>query len=363
MIFENVIILTFPTNHYMINFKKCTFIFKYLIILIKYLMNSLRIEIPKFITELYNINTHEVKQYIDNKLNNLLSINYINNDNDGYIYGFINLTDTNTKNSTYVKIGRGIDPEKRFDDWKNKSVMKLERLFFIKTKCYKTIENIIHLFFSHARKNKEINGHKEIEWFLIKSNTNTICEIVTNLVTFLNKIIENTLEYDENNISDNNFGRGFTSKSCEKIINIKQCKQINNNVKYMCLCCDYKTSDKSNWKKHLNTNVHKQNAENYMEINNIFSKSKIIQYLCPYCGRGSNRIDNLNRHKTTCPKKDTNDMYNLVNKLATQNAELNNKNTELINKLEDTNAKLLIEKDKRMEQMERQLNELKMKDK
>ena len=63
----------------------------------------------------------------------------------------------------------------------------------------------------------------------------------------------------------------------------ESCKQI-----YRCELCDYTTSRKSSFDKHLLTGKHEMRA---------------IEGTCPHkcsCGRGFTRIDNLNRHKKVC---------------------------------------------------------------
>ena len=63
----------------------------------------------------------------------------------------------------------------------------------------------------------------------------------------------------------------------------KSCNQI-----YMCESCDYVTSRKSSYNKHILTAKHKMRS---------------IEGTCPHkcsCGKVFTRVDNLNRHKKTC---------------------------------------------------------------
>ena len=57
---------------------------------------------------------------------------------------------------------------------------------------------------------------------------------------------------------------------------------------YVCETCDYSTSQKANYEKHLSTGKHIKRA---------------IEVTCPHkcsCGKVFTRIDNLTRHKKTC---------------------------------------------------------------
>ena len=66
----------------------------------------------------------------------------------------------------------------------------------------------------------------------------------------------------------------------------------NNNMKYICKLCDYETTNKSNYNKHLKSNTHHKN--NPTEGEKILDKNECS------CGKLFSFPSGLSRHKKTC---------------------------------------------------------------
>ena len=72
--------------------------------------------------------------------------------------------------------------------------------------------------------------------------------------------------------------------------------------KFYCDCCDYNTSKKSDFAKHLTTDKHKNNENgSKMVVNGSEKSPKVAQYVCE-CGKIGSlyhkiRHDNTNKHK------------------------------------------------------------------
>ena len=156
-------------------------------------------------------------------------------------------------------------------------------------------------------------------------------------------------------------------------------------VTYECLICNYKSIRKNQYERHLKTNKHINRAKEYNEnsnvdVKNIKGSDKKKEYLCS-CGKIFSREDNFQRHyknqcqKTTLKERliccfcnnsySTNYNLNKHIKKCKQNP-INNNDDLNYKKLFETmykeviksNKKLVAEKDKRIEEQEKNKNEL-----
>ena len=83
--------------------------------------------------------------------------------------------------------------------------------------------------------------------------------------------------------TDKYFSNNLATKSITKVSD-----------NFVCLCCDYTTSYKSNWRKHIQTDKHLSN----MEPKNVLKVSE--KYFCTGCGKGYTDRTGLWRHKKGC---------------------------------------------------------------
>jgi len=127
-----------------------------------------------------------------------------------------------------------------------------------------------------------------------------------------------------------------------KMLNEKEQKVA---MDYKCVLCDYNTSRKNNYDKHIKTLKH------YMLTNANEKEQKVAKYKCLNCGKEYLHQPSLSRHKNTCKSSteiivkneeisninDINDISNisdkeLINKLLNQNIQL----TETIKEQSET---------------------------
>jgi hypothetical protein len=95
-----------------------------------------------------------------------------------------------------------------------------------------------------------------------------------------------------------------------------------NAKKYECLLCDFITYNKTNFKKHLDTEKHKKN-EILINANNLLQKN--VNFICE-CGKSYKHKPSLYKHKKIC---------NYSNKLYVNEENINYK--EIINELMNQN--------------------------
>jgi hypothetical protein len=115
-------------------------------------------------------------------------------------------------------------------------------------------------------------------------------------------------------------------------------------IKFQCEHCDYKTSRKSQWERHILTAKHKKETFDD-KMDDVLVPHQI--YICE-CGNQYKARQSLWKHKKNCcqkkgSKSSTNDdsesdlkiLTNLVLDVVKQNKELVNQNSELTNKIVD----------------------------
>jgi len=77
---------------------------------------------------------------------------------------------------------------------------------------------------------------------------------------------------------------------------------------FICKKCNYKTSNKSNYNKHLKSKKHNKNSNTSThkeDISQISQKSTkkhmyLKKFICEYCDKNFSRIDSLHRHQKKC---------------------------------------------------------------
>jgi hypothetical protein len=107
----------------------------------------------------------------------------------GFVYGFSKISDNNSVNNYWLKLGRTIrDPNKRVREWNG--VME----FYKKTKYNKTCERLIHLLFDYAREHRVSDkGKKQIEWFHFNEHINIIDVVELIIYAVENKNVNNVI--------------------------------------------------------------------------------------------------------------------------------------------------------------------------
>jgi len=116
-----------------------------------------------------------------------------------------------------------------------------------------------------------------------------------------------------------------------------------NAKKFVCINCDFKTSNKFDYKKHLSTQKHKNNILTTSDNNMVINEPKIQKkYECDNCDKCFNDRAGLWRHKKKCPHI----IDNFKNELSSED-----KQQELIQYLLKENSEfkqLMIEQNKHM---------------
>ena len=107
----------------------------------------------------------------------------------------------------------------------------------------------------------------------------------------------------------------------------KSCKKVAK--KFLCQKCNYSTSRKSSWDKHILTAKHLN--DNKMVTNG----NKFVEFFCEHCGKGYKYKSGLSRHKKKCMAIETNFVDTSCKKLQQQNKLL-----ETVEKLIEQNTEL-----------------------
>lgn len=119
---------------------------------------------------------------------------------------------------------------------------------------------------------------------------------------------------------------------------------------FICKLCDYKTSRRSQYNRHLLTQKHKNNENDTKDTKKVPKSS--TGYLC-VCGKKYQQKQNLYRHKKTCTE--FLEENNLENIIENTNDE---KTKELIFKLVEENSEIKNLMFKQFETMQNQISEL-----
>lgn len=132
----------------------------------------------KILFSLYQRNTLETRTAILRKMASSPS----DTDGEGYVYGFSDKNDHNTKTNFWMKLGRtSKNPYERVADWNG------EMIFSVKTKFNKRTERLIHLYFAYARQTRTDERKKETEWFHFTEKIN-----IASIVPMIADLVDNT---------------------------------------------------------------------------------------------------------------------------------------------------------------------------
>jgi DNA uptake protein ComE-like DNA-binding protein len=110
-------------------------------------------------------------------------------DGDGFVYGYKKLSDKNTRNTFWMKLGRTIrSPQQRIAEWNGFEIFSTRSIY------NKKLERLVHLFFKYAHQIRKSNDeqHNEIEWFRFTERTN-----IQSIVSQINELIEDIFVVEE----------------------------------------------------------------------------------------------------------------------------------------------------------------------
>lgn len=112
---------------------------------------------------LFNLNTPDTQTKIIDIIN---SIKTIHEHDHGYVYGFLDTTDDNTKYNFYMKLGRTERKgNARLVEWEKHIGHEILPVFSIVCSRHKIFERLVHLLFRFAHVNRLRNMSRELEWF------------------------------------------------------------------------------------------------------------------------------------------------------------------------------------------------------
>jgi hypothetical protein len=126
--------------------------------------------------------------------------------------------------------------------------------------------------------------------------------------------------------------------------------------KFTCECCNFTTSNKSKFNRHLQTKKHEKCSSNVAlcSSNVAFSEKGTIPkkvYECKYCKKILKHHTSLSRHiKYTCKDNKDEDLKELARLFNEKEKKMNAKDNELVQMIKD--------KDKQMEKMQKQIDKL-----
>ena len=133
--------------------------------------------------------------------------------------------------------------------------------------------------------------------------------------------------------------------------------------KFTCECCNFTTSNKSKYNRHLQTKKHEKYSANialfsndiaFFSPNIAFSEKRTTpkkMYECKYCKKVLQHQSSLSRHiKYTCKDNKDEDLKELARLFNEKEKKMNAKDNEL--------AQMIKDKDKQMEKMQKQIDKL-----
>ena len=134
-------------------------------------------------------------------------------------------------------------------------------------------------------------------------------------------------------------------------------------VIYICKCCNFKTSHKGNYERHLETKKHKKSTISQHLVNKkstlVNKKSTIV---CKYCEKGFTTKQAMYRHiKYTCKKSKDEDLKELVKLMNEDLQQELNEIKKVNNKIITENKKIKKEIEKRDKQITKLTNKLQIK--
>jgi len=123
-------------------------------------------------------------------------------------------------------------------------------------------------------------------------------------------------------------------------------------LKYICNACDYKTSRKSQYERHLMTSKHKMTTEGLQ--NGLQKVPKSSKNICE-CGKEFSNRQNLYRHKKTCEIKPENITMSVEEKTSENNQYSGDLILELLKQNQEF-KELILEQNKQMLEMSKDRN-------
>jgi hypothetical protein len=124
----------------------------------------------------------------------------------------------------------------------------------------------------------------------------------------------------------------MTYKNSQKLSNEKN-KKYND---YICKCCDYTTSRKSDYTKHLQTSKHAKNANTDKYLQKTL---KTLKLSCE-CGKSYKHRQSLYAHKKNCKYETECFMKNEIAELKNMILNLSKNNAIMLLNSHDTNNKI-----------------------
>lgn len=120
---------------------------------------------------------------------------------------------------------------------------------------------------------------------------------------------------------------------------------------FLCSDCEYFTTDKSNYNKHLNTTKHQNSINNKTKMNK--------SYVCEYCHLEFNNRTSCWRHKKQCGSKKKETISDNNTSIYTYNTIINDTINDDKNEVhnEPNMIQLLLDLTKKVQNMEQQLSE------
>ncbi len=117
---------------------------------------------------------------------------------------------------------------------------------------------------------------------------------------------------------------------------------------YKCKICDKEFKQKSNYTDHLNrlkpcVKITEESSKKTQNTSNLLkNNSKTLKNICHYCGYGTERRDNYNRHLLSCKvkKQDIQEKEEILNKLLSTIDEQKEQNNKLVSTIEELNKRI-----------------------
>ena len=117
---------------------------------------------------------------------------------------------------------------------------------------------------------------------------------------------------------------------------------------YKCKICDKEFKQKSNYTDHLNrlkpcVKITEESSKKTQNTSNLLkNNSKTLKNICHYCGYGTERKDNYNRHLLSCKvkKQDIEEKEEILNKLLSTIDQQKEQNNKLVSTIEELNKRI-----------------------
>lgn len=231
------------------------------------------------------------------------------------------------------KIGRSYQVENRLKSLQTSNASKLILVDKYQCKDCRTLEKRVH---NHL-KDKKLNG----EWFCLSvDELNYVIETIVKLLNEIDmKVNTNTCNICKfSTYKNENFQKHLASVTHihKQKLNDVIISNDDNNI-FRCDLCYYESHDKFNYKRHENSNKHKEKVNNALTESIINSKAiqedaSTNEYDCQYCNKKYTTSSNLSKHRKNCSEKKLIDIkYNEQIKVIEQKDEIIKQKNDIIN--------------------------------